>query len=86
MGQVSDDVVPRELVKVNVNPEVEAYPVLAIYPNDASELEVPADLLARLTEARAAVDVAELAIMRYVAEQYDRADVREWLTDNEPLT
>lgn len=86
MGQVSDDV--SDLVRVEINTEVEAYPVLSIRaePQPRSsrpDIEIPAAMLARLADAERQVQRAELDIMRYVADRYDEPAVREWLAEQD---
>ena len=75
------------MVKVVIDTEVEAYPVLSIREGSASdrptEIEIPAALMARLNEAERQVDAAELEIMRYVAERWPYASIREWLDDHD---
>lgn len=75
----------NDTVRVEIDPAVEAYPMLAIR-EDASApttFEIPAAMLARLRDAEALVERAELDIMRYVAERYDAPTVREWLAERE---
>jgi DNA-binding SARP family transcriptional activator len=77
-----------DMKRVDINTEVEAYPVLVInewaeYSNPARQIEIPAEMMARLIEAECAVDQAQEEIMRYVAERYDYSDVREWLAERD---
>ena len=73
-----------EMVKVVIDPEVEAYPVLAIYTDDHDprQWEVPAEMLARLRDAEREVGRIELEIVRYAADHDPNpAMFREWLED-----
>jgi hypothetical protein len=71
-------------IRVRVDTEVEAYPELAIYEVGSSDggWLIPAELLGAVNDAYAALDVAETALMRYIADRYPRAGaVHEWLKD-----
>lgn len=69
-------------VSVKIDTDVESYPCLAIWEGD-SNIEIPADMMQRLGQARRAVDAAELEIMRYVGTHYKIPMVREWLADHD---
>jgi hypothetical protein len=79
----------EEMVKVDIDTDVERFPCLAIgkfheWSSPGNDLDIPAAMLARLMDAEAAVRDAERAIMEYVAERYPhRGDVREWLAGND---
>lgn len=73
-----------DLVRVDVNTDVEQYPVLAIsewaeYSNPRRDLRIPAEMLNRLVDAEHAVDQAKADIMRYLGERHAYSDIREWL-------
>lgn len=72
-----------DLVRVEIDTEVEAYPVLGIVESpDRGRIDIPREMLAALHAAEAEVDVAEHAIMRYVGEHYpDVSSVQEWLRE-----
>ena len=75
-----------DMVRVNVNTGIEAYPVLGIgewrrYHNAKRELTVPAEMFARLTDAQEAVERAEVDIMQYLAERHEYSDIRRWVAD-----
>jgi hypothetical protein len=82
-----DGAVKGEMVKIDIDTEVELYPCLVIGKsgegsNPANGLDVPVALFDRLNKARAAVDEAERAIMEYVAKRYPRRrDVLSWLRE-----
>lgn len=86
MDQVSGDV--SDLVRVEIDTDVEAYPVLSIRAepqprSNRPDIEVPAAMLARLTDAKREVERAELDIMRYVGDRYDVLPIREWLAEQD---
>ena len=71
-------------IQVRVYTEEEAYPVLAISeignPKPDDGYRIPVELWDTLSAAYEAVDAAEEAIMRYIADRYPRAaDIHEWL-------
>lgn len=74
----------RAEIHVAVNTETEAYPVLSIgeigNPAPDQGFRIPAGLYSALNAAYEAVDAAEEAIMRHIAERYpDAGDVHYWL-------
>lgn len=74
-------------IRVEIEPEVELYPVLSILDSpladDEDGYDIPRELWDDLCRAQVVVDAAEVAIMRYVAANYpDASDVRSWLREN----
>lgn len=76
-----------ETVKVNVDTEVEAYPVLSIREAEQGSeygYEIPRPLLEALDHAQEMVEVAEAAIMERIGATYpDAGAVADWLKDRE---
>lgn len=71
-------------IHVSVNTEIEVYPALGISeignPAPDQGFRIPAELYRTLNAAYEAVDAAEEAIMRHIAERYpDACDVHYWL-------
>lgn len=74
----------RKTIRVRVETETEAYPVLSIYEIGESDggFEIPDELLDVLTSADQAVRDAEKKIMKYIARKYpDAIDVIDWVKD-----
>ena len=70
-----------KMIKVEINTEIEAYPVLAINEDTrgVSDFEIPVEMLARLVAACDAVELAEWEIMKYVAGRYEHEAIHEWM-------
>lgn len=70
-----------DLVRVEIDTQVEVYPVLHIAESpDRGLVDIPRELWATLRAAQTEVDEAESAIMRYVGEHYPAVtSVQEWL-------
>jgi hypothetical protein len=81
--------IPTNEVTVRVETDAEAYPTLII--NEVGHADqgyvIPAALMDALAAAEAAVDKAEEAIMRHIAQQNpDAGDIAYWVRarDNQP--
>lgn len=76
-----------DMVRVDVDTDVEAHPVLHIgrwetYSNPKRELMIPAEMMQQLDAAQQAVEQAQADIMRYLAAHHDYPDIREWVADH----
>jgi len=76
-----------DMVRVDVNTDVEAYPVLGINAwdersNGGRDTRVPTEMLDRLLETEHAVEQAQIEIMRYLAERHEYTDIRDWVAEH----
>lgn len=73
-----------DLIRVNINTEVETFPDLGICEAPLSRwaYEIPRSLWEALRDAQRALGDAEASIMRYVGERHPEArEVRAWVRE-----
>jgi len=73
-------------IRVRVDTEDEQFPCLSIQeignPEPGDGFDIPVELWENLGSAYEAVDAAERAVLRHIAERYPNARaIHEWLTD-----